>query len=39
VYIAPSPFEAGFMSSAHSGSDIAETLEAARAAFRLAAAG
>ena len=38
VYFAPSAFEAGFMSSAHSGQDIAETLEAARAAFRIAAA-
>jgi len=38
VYLAPSAFEAGFMSSAHSGQDIADTLEAARAAFRRAAA-
>jgi len=30
VYLAPSAFEAGFMSSAHSEQDIADTLEAAR---------
>jgi len=36
IYLAPSAFEAGFMSSAHSATDIADTLEAARAAFRLA---
>jgi glutamate-1-semialdehyde 2,1-aminomutase len=34
VYLAPSAFEAGFMSAAHSENDIAHTLEAARAAFR-----
>jgi glutamate-1-semialdehyde 2,1-aminomutase len=34
VYLAPSAFEAGFMSSAHTDKDIAETLIAARAAFR-----
>jgi glutamate-1-semialdehyde 2,1-aminomutase len=34
VYFAPSAFEAGFISSAHSERDIAETLDAARAAFR-----
>lgn len=34
VYFAPSAFEAGFMSSAHSEQDIADTLDAARAAFR-----
>jgi glutamate-1-semialdehyde 2,1-aminomutase len=33
VYFAPSPFEAGFMSTAHSDADINATLEAARAAF------
>ncbi|HET6906401.1 MAG TPA: glutamate-1-semialdehyde 2,1-aminomutase [Rhodanobacteraceae bacterium] len=38
VYFAPSAFEAGFMSAAHSDRDIADTLEAARAAFRLVAA-
>jgi glutamate-1-semialdehyde 2,1-aminomutase len=39
VYLAPSAFEAGFMSNAHSDEDIAATLEAARAAFRVAAGG
>jgi glutamate-1-semialdehyde 2,1-aminomutase len=34
VYLAPSAFEAGFMSAAHSEQDIADTLEAARAAFQ-----
>ncbi|MGA9335479.1 MAG: glutamate-1-semialdehyde 2,1-aminomutase [Rudaea sp.] len=34
VFLAPSAFEAGFMSAAHSERDIADTLEAARAAFR-----
>ncbi|MDQ2971781.1 MAG: glutamate-1-semialdehyde 2,1-aminomutase [Rhodanobacteraceae bacterium] len=34
IYLAPSAFEAGFMSSAHSDQDIADTLEAARGAFR-----
>jgi glutamate-1-semialdehyde 2,1-aminomutase len=34
VYLAPSAFEAGFMSSAHSEQDIADTLQAARKAFR-----
>jgi glutamate-1-semialdehyde 2,1-aminomutase len=29
VYLAPSPFEAGFVSSAHSPQVIAETLDAA----------
>ncbi|HET7611603.1 MAG TPA: glutamate-1-semialdehyde 2,1-aminomutase [Rhodanobacteraceae bacterium] len=33
VYFAPSPFEAGFMSTAHGDGDIAHTLEAARVAF------
>ena len=33
VYLAPSAFEAAFMSSAHSEKDIADTLQAARAAF------
>ncbi len=33
VYLAPSAFEAGFMSSAHEDSVIAQTLEAARTAF------
>jgi glutamate-1-semialdehyde 2,1-aminomutase len=39
VYLAPSAFEAGFMSFAHSEQDIADTLDAARAAFKIAAAG
>jgi len=38
VYFAPSPFEAGFMSTAHGDDVIAETLEAACAAFAAAAA-
>jgi len=33
VYLAPSAFEAGFVSAAHSDEDIAATLEAARHAF------
>jgi len=33
VYLAPSAFEAGFVSAAHSDNDIAATLEAARHAF------
>lgn len=33
VYFAPSPFEAGFMSTAHSDADTATTLDAARDAF------
>ena len=36
VYLAPSAFEAGFMSVAHSEQDIADTLDAARVAFRAA---
>ena len=36
VYLAPSAFEAGFMSSAHGEAEIARTLEAAREAFRIA---
>jgi len=39
VYLAPSPFEAGFVSLAHRPRDIAETLEAARPALRRAAGG
>lgn len=39
VYLAPSPYEAGFMSAAHSDDDIAHTLQAAEEAFaRMAAA-
>ena len=33
VYLAPSAFEAGFLSSAHSDQDIADTLQAAREAL------
>jgi len=36
VYLAPSAYEAGFVSSAHSPADIEATLAAARAAFRMA---
>ncbi|WP_333679060.1 glutamate-1-semialdehyde 2,1-aminomutase [Dyella sp.] len=39
VFLAPSAFEAGFLSSAHSDEDIAATLNAARIAMRLARAG
>lgn len=39
VFLAPSAFEAGFLSSAHSDDDIAATLDAARAAMRLARTG
>ncbi|WP_114241805.1 glutamate-1-semialdehyde 2,1-aminomutase [Dyella sp. C9] len=39
VYLAPSAFEAGFVSSAHSEDDIAQTLDAARGALRAARAG
>lgn len=38
VYLAPSAFEAGFSSSAHSEEDIAQTIEAAKAAFSAIAA-
>jgi len=34
VYLAPSAFEAGFISSAHSEQDIADTLDAARGSMR-----
>jgi len=33
VYLAPSAFEAGFVSSAHGDAEIAHTIEAARASF------
>ena len=39
VYLAPSAFEAGFVSIAHSEEIIAETLDAARGAFAEAKAG
>jgi glutamate-1-semialdehyde 2,1-aminomutase len=35
IYLAPSQFEAGFLSTAHSDEDIEKTLEAAQKAFRL----
>ena len=34
VYFAPSAFEAGFVSAAHTDADIAETLRVADLAFR-----
>ena len=34
IYLAPSAFEAGFISSAHSDADIATTIDAATAAFK-----
>ncbi len=34
VYLAPSPFEAGFVTTAHGDTEIDQTLEAARRAFR-----
>ncbi|NNL67872.1 MAG: glutamate-1-semialdehyde 2,1-aminomutase [Myxococcales bacterium] len=37
IYLAPSPFEAGFVSLAHRKKDLDQTLEAARKAFRSAA--
>jgi glutamate-1-semialdehyde 2,1-aminomutase len=37
VYLAPSAFEAGFVSLAHTPADLARTLRAAREALRLAA--
>ncbi len=33
VYLAPSAFEAGFISSMHSDQDIADTIQAAKATF------
>src|SRR3546814_8381886 len=38
VYLAPSAFEAGFLSSAHGDAEIAATIAAAREAFAEAAA-
>jgi glutamate-1-semialdehyde 2,1-aminomutase len=34
VYLAPSAFEAGFLSSAHSNADIQKTLDAASKVFK-----
>jgi glutamate-1-semialdehyde 2,1-aminomutase len=39
VYLAPSAFEAGFLSSAHGDAEIAATIDAARQAFRIVAEG
>ena len=39
IYLAPSQFEAGFLSLAHSDADIERTIAAARAAFERVAAG
>jgi glutamate-1-semialdehyde 2,1-aminomutase len=36
VYLAPSAFEAGFLSSAHGDAEITATIDAAREAFRIA---
>jgi glutamate-1-semialdehyde 2,1-aminomutase len=33
IYLAPSAFEAGFVSAAHTEQDVAETVAAARKAF------
>jgi glutamate-1-semialdehyde 2,1-aminomutase len=33
VYLAPSAFEAGFVSGAHSEDDVAQTIERAKVAF------
>ncbi|MBS1185593.1 MAG: glutamate-semialdehyde--aminomutase, partial [Proteobacteria bacterium] len=35
VYLAPSAFEAGFVSAAHSDADIDATIAAARAVFKI----
>nr|WP_145544737.1 glutamate-1-semialdehyde 2,1-aminomutase [Variovorax boronicumulans] len=39
VYIAPALYEAGFVSAAHSDDDIAQTVDAARAVFRVLSRG
>jgi len=39
VYLAPSAFEAGFSSAAHSEEDIRQTISAASDAFKAIAAG
>jgi glutamate-1-semialdehyde 2,1-aminomutase len=36
IYLAPSAFEAGFVSAAHSDEDIAQTIRAAERAFAAA---
>ena len=38
IYLAPSPYEAGFMSTAHSDEDLAQTLVAAQKSFAAMAA-
>ena len=38
IYFAPSQFEAGFVSLAHTEADIDATIEAAATAFKVAAA-
>jgi glutamate-1-semialdehyde 2,1-aminomutase len=37
VYLAPSAYEAGFVSSAHGDAEFARTLDAAKEAFRAVA--
>jgi len=37
IYLAPSAFEAGFVSAAHTDADIALTIDAAKAAFKAVA--
>jgi glutamate-1-semialdehyde 2,1-aminomutase len=39
VFLAPSAYEAGFLSSAHDEAVITATIDAAREAFKAAAAG
>jgi glutamate-1-semialdehyde 2,1-aminomutase len=39
VYLAPSAYEAGFISAAHSEYDIADTIAAAEESFAIARAG
>jgi glutamate-1-semialdehyde 2,1-aminomutase len=39
VFLAPSAYEAGFLSSAHDEAVVAATIDAAREAFKVAAAG
>ncbi|HZC18499.1 MAG TPA: aspartate aminotransferase family protein, partial [Rubrobacteraceae bacterium] len=39
IYLAPSQYEAGFISAVHSGEDLEQTFEAARGWFARASAG
>jgi glutamate-1-semialdehyde 2,1-aminomutase len=39
IYLAPSQYEAGFISAAHSGEDLEKTFEAAREWFTKASMG